>query len=321
MLTGENGILTQAQNAKVETSISGEKEAIELEITAEEMDKTLGNEVESGIGKNLYSNTLENSNRWNVIVINDTQTVYGDGCKYIEKGTEIENYGEAQYNWLVNSNTGEVIRLEKGKYTELSYGDELAVTDGLVFNVDSNNMDNNDLTTWGDGVSLHGFENNVPTESKGLEFDGVDDYVEFKSTADYSKGFSLSFYGIGYNSINHFFSKQRENDANYSCRFALSTNYFTFNTSKNASNSEFDDGSGNLIIPCQYTLGELAYFDLTFDAEKNEFKLYKNNEFIGSYIVNREYWHGENGGQQIFQDKTISCYLGRVFGEVDYNNV
>ena len=66
------------------------------------------------------------------------------------------------------------------------------------------------------------------------------------------------------------------------------------------------------------TLGELAYFDLTFDAEKNEFKLYKNNEFIGSYIVNREYWHGENGGQQIFQDKTISCYLGRVFGEVDY---
>jgi len=52
---------------------------------------------------------------------------------------------------------------------------------------------------------------------------------------------------------------------------------------------------------------------LIFDAEKNEFKLYKNNEFIDSDVVNEGYWHGENGGQQIMEDNTISCYLGRSY--------
>ena len=317
MLTGDNGILTQAQRAKNETSISTEKEALGVQIIGEEMNGTLRNEVENGIGKTLYSNTLENSNRWNIIVINDTQKVYGDGYKYIEKGTEIENYGEAQYNWLINTDTGEVIQLEDGKYTELSYGDDLAVTDGLVFNVDSNNMDNNDLSTWGEGVSLHGFEDNTETTSDGLEFDGVNDYVEFKSTADYDEGFTLSFYGITYNG-RYFFTKQKENNASYSCRFSLYNNGFAFNTSKNRADSKWssdvEGDNGNLTIPCSYMGGELAYFDLTFDAEKNEFKLYKNNEFVDSDIVDEGYWHGENGGKQVFEDDTISCYLGRGFG-------
>ena len=318
MLTGDNGILSQAQKAKSETSISTEKEALEIQVIGEEMNRTLGNEVETEIGKTLYSNTLENSNRWNVIVINDTQTVYGDGYKYIEKGTEIENYGEAQYNWLINTDTGEVIQLEEGKYTELSVGDDLAVADGLVFNVDSNNMDNNDLSTWGEGVSLHGFENNTETTSNGLEFDGVDDYVEFKSTADYSKGFTISFYGIN-DGGGYFFTKQKENNTEYSCRFGLQENRFFFNTSKNRADSKWSDTSaeinnGNLQVPCLYELGQTAYFDLTFDAETNEFKLYKNNELVDSDTVNPNYWSGANGGKQIFEDDTISCYLGRGFG-------
>ena len=53
MLTGENGILTQAQNAKKETSIAEEKEQIALaynavkaeerggEVTADKLDKEL----------------------------------------------------------------------------------------------------------------------------------------------------------------------------------------------------------------------------------------------------------------------------------------
>ena len=318
MLTGDNGILTQAQNAKEATSISTEKEAIQIEIIDEEMSKTTGSEIENSIGEILHTKTFENSNIWHVIVINDTQTVYGDGYRYIEKGTEIENYGEAQYNWLINTDTGEVIQLEEGKYTELSYGDDLAVTEGLVFNVDSNNMDNNDLTTWGDGVSLYGFENNTETTSNGLEFDGVDDYVQFKSTADYSKGFTISFYGISYNS-SAFFSKQKENNAAYSCRFILRTNEYQFNTSKNKSDSKWAQGNdtgtyGNLIVPCSYTFGDTAYFDLTFDAETNEFRLYKNNELVGLDTVNPDYWSGVNGGKQIFEDDTIFCYLGRFFG-------
>ena len=279
------------------------------------MDKTHGNEPMYNIGKPLYDKNFENSNIWDMIIINKTQEKYGTGCVYIEKGTEIKDYGETKYNWIVDKN-GEVIQLEEGEYTELSYGDELAVTEGLVFNVDSNNIDNNDLTTWGEGVSLHGFENNATTTSKGLEFDGIDDYVEFKSTADYSKGFTLSFYGIS-NNGKYFFSKQKENNVAYSCRFAL-YNKLEFNTSKKMANSKWSIAPGNdngiLAIPCSYTLGEIIYFDLTFDAEKNEFKLYKNNEFIDSDIVDERYWHGEDGGRQIFEDDTISCYLGRGYG-------
>ena len=319
MLTSENGILTQAKNAKELTSVSTEKEAIQIAMTSEELDKLQGNESEYSVGKPLYEKSLKNSNIWDVIVINETQEVYDTGWRYIEKGTNIKDYGDTKYNWLVSEETGEVIRLEEGKYTELSYKDELAVTDGLIFNVDSNNMNNNDLTSWGEGVSLYGFENNEVTESKGIEFDGIDDYVEFKSTADYSKGFTLSFYGISYNG-GRFFSKQRENDTAYSCRFGIMNNSFEFNTSKNRADSKWSDNdtdnNGILDIYCSYTLGDTAYFDLTFDAENNEFKLYKNNELVDSDIVNPDYWNGENGGKQIFEDNEIFCYLGRAYGGV-----
>ena len=198
-LNGDNGILKNAAKAKEETLVSSEKEAIQITMLSKNLQNTEENENKYDIGKTLYSKTLENSNIWNVIIINDSQTVYGDGWKYIEKGTKIEDFGNTQYNWLLNEKTGEFIKLEEGKYTELSYSDEIAITDGLIFNVDSNNMNNDDINTWGNNVILHGFDNN-PTEitSKGLEFDGVDDYVEFKSTANYSKGFTLSFYGISY---------------------------------------------------------------------------------------------------------------------------
>ena len=315
MLTGDNGILGQATNAKEQTEISSEKEAIQLTM----INKEVSNNSKYDIGRKLYKKTLENSNIWDVIVINETQEKYDDGWRYISNETEVENYGKTKYNWLVNEDTGEIIQLEEGKYTELSYKDELAVTEGLVFNVDSNNMDNSDLTTWGEGVSLHGFEDNTEEiTNKGLNFDGNNNYVEFKSTADYSKGFTLSFYGINYNE-GAFLTKQNGVDARYSCRFYLFKNQFKFNTSKNNADSKWsgDDSIGNngsLGIPCPYSLGDKAYFDLTFDAEKNEFKLYKDSKLVDSDKVNPDYWHGENGGQQIMEEDSIYCYLGRYFG-------
>ena len=319
MLTGDKGILGQANNAKKQTEISSEKEAIQLTM----INKEVSNNSKYDIGRKLYKKTLENSNIWDVIVINETQEKYDDGWRYIPKETEVENYGKTKYNWLVNEDTGEIIQLEEGKYTELSYRDELAVTDGLVFNVDSNNMDNSDLSTWGEGVSLHGFDDNTEEiTNKGLNFDGKNDYVEFKSTADYSKGFTLSFYGINY-SKDPFFSKViLKGNELYSCRFALDNDEFRFNTSKNRANSNWsiDDGGNNgiLSVGCSYTLGNIAYFDLTFDAEKNEFKLYKDNEFIDSDVVDSEYWHGENGGKQIMEDNSIPCYIGRSISINEY---
>ena len=36
--------------------------------------------------------------------------------------------------------------------------------------------------------------------------------------------------------------------------------------------------------------------------------------FIDSDIVDERYWYGEDGGRQIFEDDTISCYLERGYG-------
>ena len=37
-------------------------------------------------------------------------------------------------------------------------------------------------------------------------------------------------------------------------------------------------------------------------------------------IVDEEYWHGEDGGRQIFEDDTISCYLGRGYAGGTHGN-
>ena len=315
-LSGDNGILKNAAKAKEMMSIAQEKEVIQI-VATKGFNKN--NNVE--IGEPLYSKTLENSNKWNIIAINDTQTIYGNNYRYIAKGTDIKNYGITTYNWLLNCISGELIQLEEGKYTKLSYSDNLAVTDGLIFNIDANNMNNNDLNTWGNNVSMYGFENNPQTDSNGLFFDGIDDYVEFKSSADYSQGFTLSFYGKidVANTVYYFFSKQKDS-SDYSCRFSLSENFFTFNTSKNRADSKWSNNdtvnNGLLDINCSYVQGDIWYFDLTFNADTNEFKLYENNKFIDSDIVNESYWHGENGGKQIFEDDNIFCYLGRVYGGV-----
>ena len=59
---------------------------------------------------------------------------------------------------------------------------------------------------------------------------------------------------------------------------------------------------------------------MTFDATKNEFKLYKNNIFVDSDVVDEGYWNGVNGGKQIFEDDTIFCYLGRAYGATTGNS-
>ena len=110
MLTGDNGILGQATNAKEQTEISSEKEAIQLTM----INKEVSNNSKYDIGRKLYKKTLENSNIWDVIVINDTQEKYDDGWRYIPKETNVENYGKTKYNWLVNEDTGELIQLEEG---------------------------------------------------------------------------------------------------------------------------------------------------------------------------------------------------------------
>ncbi len=315
MLTGQNGILNRAVAAKEKTLLSSEKEAISLSILQDTMN-TNANELENKIGKKLYSKNFANSDKWDYIYLQTDGKIYGDNWYYIKKGTNIENYGKAQKEWLVNYSDGEIIELEEEKYTEVSVNNVI-ITDGLVFNLDSNEFSLSDKSTWGDGVEAVGFDNNQE-DSDGISFDGVDDYVSFKSGTDFQKGFTISFYGKA--STSYFFSKQKENNFIYSCRFGMSEKMFYFNTSKNQANSTWSDdvqggnNNGNLLVKCDYTMGTVGYYDLTFDPNENIFILYDKGQEVARTTADFNYWHGENGGKQILEDDTIKCYVGRAYG-------
>lgn len=154
------------------------------------------------IGNKLYDRNIENGNKWNIVVIKDTKEVYGTNWRFISMETSLLEYGNAKYNWLYNEETGETIQLEEGSFTNLSYGDNLAVKDGLVFNLDPLNME--DSTSWGNAI-LHGF-NGVEKDENGnvisgfsgtdFNFDGVDDYIEIYSENDFSAdGLTIEMYG------------------------------------------------------------------------------------------------------------------------------
>ncbi len=199
MLTGSNGILTQAQTAKEKTEIASEEEAVQLTM----INKEMTDDEKYDIGRKLYSRTVTNGNRWSIIITKDPRISYGDNWRYIGKGTDLSDYGVTQYNWLYNDETGEILRLEDDNYIELAYGSNLAVTEGLVFNLDPLNME--DEESWGD-AKLYGFsgtetdeDGNVISGFSGSDFnfDGVDDYIEINSDADFSEdGITIETYGV-----------------------------------------------------------------------------------------------------------------------------
>ena len=194
-LNGENGIITQAKNVKKMSEASSEKEAIELALSLTKMKKYLDEDNEYYIGTPLYDKTLENGNKWNIIMINETQKMYGTDWCYVSKGTEIADYGETKSNWLINYETSEIVQLEDNTFTQLMYGSNLAVREGLILNVDPINM--SDSTSWGNNVNLYGV-----TEGDGygwnrteINFDGVDDYLEVYNDVEMNEGITLEFYG------------------------------------------------------------------------------------------------------------------------------
>lgn len=199
MLTGENGILKQAQLAKKLTEVSSEKEGVQLIMQMHYLDE---NNERYDIGTKLYDRNITNGNKWSIIMIKDTKETYGNDWRYIPKGTNLLDYGEAKYNWLYNEETGEAIQLEEDSFIELAYGANLAVKDGLVFNLDPLNMENSD--SWGDAI-LYGF-NGVEKDEDGnvisgfsgedFNFDGEDDYIEIYSDSDFSQeGITIETYG------------------------------------------------------------------------------------------------------------------------------
>ena len=211
-LVGDNGILNQATNAADRTNIASETEALEQIIASENADKYQNSEIISSyhIGEDLITKTLENGSSWKIIVLNDSQEDYGTGWTFIEKETNLMDYGESKYSWLVNYESGEKIRLEEGTYTRLDYSSSMAVTDGLIFNIDPTILEGvtteelqNNPSILGENVELKNFN---WTEESGLtstsfNLDGEDDYISILYNDEESlnalceNGLTFEFYG------------------------------------------------------------------------------------------------------------------------------
>ena len=192
MLTGQNGILNRTVEAKEKTTLASEKEAIVLDF----INNNMSQNNDYSIGEKLYDRNIANGNKWKIIYDTNNEKIYGTNWMFISKETDIDNYGKTLNNWLVNIQTGEILSINDGEYKKLQYGDNLAVTDGLILNVDPINMSDNN--SWGDGVTLKGVQDGDGYGFNGneIKLDGVDDYIEvYTGDNDMSEGITYEYYG------------------------------------------------------------------------------------------------------------------------------
>ena len=134
MVVGENGLIKRTEKVAESYKITSEREYLELNVLSVQLDNYVENVSTEKLGETLNTRNLDNSSNWHIIKVNDKS--YETGWNYVEKGTELPDYGKTEYNWLINYETGEIIQLEENNYISLSAGDMLAVKDSLIINVD-----------------------------------------------------------------------------------------------------------------------------------------------------------------------------------------
>ena len=325
MLTGDNGILSQAQNAKKKTELASEKEAIQLSVP----EYQLANEEKYKLGTTLYDKNADNSTIWDLFVNNNENKTYGTGWNYISKGTNIESYGPTQNEWLVNYETGEIIQIDDN-YTHLTHGDNIGVTDGLIFSLDPSIIDTTDIddlkssnyeTLWKD-TTLNGFNwtNDSGLTSNEFNFDGVDDYITVKYASQEQKntlaqnGFTFEYYGtitkgISYDNKNNevfdmptytgifgYWTGNENQQAKF--RFGIFNKTNSRNLRWNAgwvqnSVSDFsstkDVDPWNIDYPIDYNYGDEIYYTITLDTtssyKKDGEEYYKQIVYLDGKIL------------------------------------
>ena len=303
-LTGQNSIIAKAVQAQKITEAKSEKEALELSVILANMENNLNGKNENYIGEKLYDKTLANGNKWHIIVLNTSEKKYGTGWNYIPEGTNINNYGLTKKDWLINFSTGEIEELEKDGYTELSYESSLAVTDGLVFNVDATNIQ--DSNSWGEGVKLYGFENNSESMYNGnaLKFDGIDDYITVDGNLNVNDEITLEFYGRGNEYSNNTYKYIPMFDA-YNNRIAgnvdgacmrmyiffnqICTN-FGYNSCENSEIWENTDSKCNLVSYANMKLGTDTMYTATYSHKDLTYSIYKDGKLLKKAVLGASYW-------------------------------
>ncbi len=138
------------------------------------------------VGQELFDRTVENGDRWNIIVEKETGEVYGTGYYYIPKGTKLKNGQEATTNWLVDK-SGKMKELKDDTFTRLDFESTVGVKEGLIFNMDATNIgDGQD--SWGDNVTLRYFDDTVNDtyEERKLAFE---EQKKFTSVLENDNGY------------------------------------------------------------------------------------------------------------------------------------
>lgn len=188
MALGDNGLFSKSKEAVQKYKDADEKEAIQLALATGEILKNLDAEESDSIGIKLYDKTVENGSKWNIIVMNDgSKKTYGTGYTFLEKGSELPGYGKINKAWLISDSTSEMIELEDNEYTNLSFGEGLGTTNGLMFNLDSSIIEGNNSKVelekaLGNNVELINFDwsENSGVNNGTFILDGVDDYIRVK---------------------------------------------------------------------------------------------------------------------------------------------
>lgn len=200
------GLFGKAKEATKKYSEAEEKEKIQMELYYAQINKSTNGTSTNQIGEQLYDKNVENGSKWHIIVINDSKKIYGTGWTYIPGGSKISDT-KTNESWLINNSSQEMIKLEDGTFTDLSYKTAVGTTDGLIFNLDPSVIENatkeNINEKLGSNVELMNFDWNKDSglTKKSFNFDGVNDYIKIKYDNEEEKnilaqnGFTFEFYG------------------------------------------------------------------------------------------------------------------------------
>ena len=334
----EQNMKTATGDAYEEFAAQIEKEAIELIIQNMKGDAfTVTSETgdTSRAGVELKDKSLASD--WKIIMkMNgfEVEATYGTGWYFVNAGTKTDQLGVLKRSYILNYETRKAVVYDENVHRQLAWDSNLAVTRNLILNIDPKNM-TEDESSWGD-VQLFGFNKAGETDASGniksgwygsgIRLDGENDYMELNTGSDFSKGFTLTFYGKQLASSVPFFCKQNPGQIDRSVRFWSTSNYIQFNVSKNTANSEWSgQNENNGILSkswAKINVNDDAYIDVVCDPVSHAegkiiFKVYRDGKKIGETTTDRSYWYktgsASYAGKDLMESSSEICRIGSVY--------
>lgn len=336
-VVGDNGVLTQAQKASIETNIASEKEAIEFNMVDIAGDLIAGKEIpeEKYMGEELSEMKSVVEGDWKSVIVGDK--TYEDGWYLLKKEDNIPNYGNAKSNWLINYNTGEIIGLEDGNYRIANANTSGALVDStLKLNIDPSNLQ--DISKWeSNGIKVSFIGKNKEDENSGvketeIKFDGVDDYLKIEGVdVNKSDGITFEFYGKNYEASIYPLEKNYFEDngtltlkiSSFRIRLdpfknMIGCNFGTGDSKSDLKDQSISDGVHWFYFKDLILNDEYNYFSITIDFKTNKVTLYNLGNKVKSTKCDKNYLDSGN----IFNNSipfTVGLHVGGSTAVSSYN--